>query len=104
MVPRSAKLEGFSRLLSFAIWQRKQIALLLFRQVMTHFETFPTCYREAVVSSVARDHVWLYIRNRTIFAVESKTSGQRTKVKSRTRQKATAAFGNGKWGVCVFGF
>ena len=21
-----------------------------------------------------------------------------------TRQKATAAFGNGKWGVCVFGF
>ena len=83
MVPRSAKLEGFSRLLSFAIWQRKQIALLLFRQVMSHFETFPTCYREAVVSSVSRDNVWLYIRNRTMLAVESKRQAKRTKVKSR---------------------
>ena len=76
MVPRSAKLEGFSRLLSLAIWQRKQIALLLFRQVVSHFLKFSTCYREAVVSSVARDHVWLYIRDRTMFAVESKRAGK----------------------------
>lgn len=86
MVPRSAKLEGFIRLLSLAIWHRKQIALLLFRRVMSHFSKLPTCYREALVSSVARDCVWLYIRNRTMLAVESKRVGKRTKVKSRFRR------------------
>ena len=82
MVPRSAKFDGLSRLLSLAIRQRRQVALLFFRRVMSQFSAFLMCYREAVVSLVARDYAWLYIGNRTIFAVESKRAGKRTKVKS----------------------